>query len=95
MTAFEALCALRRAVIEVKESLCCEPEGTAVHYAALETSKALVVDTSPLRAHRAEKMKDPREGGVLRSVIGEDLMEELKFCILPYQLPATSEPRQP
>ena len=75
VAAFEALCALRRAVIDVKEGLCCEGPWAAVHYTALDTSKALIADRSPLRAHRADKMNDPREGGILRSVVGEDLFE--------------------
>lgn len=75
VAAFEALCALRRAVIDVKEGLCCEGLGAAVHYTALDTSKSLVADRSPLRAHRADKMNDPREGDILRSVVGEDLLD--------------------
>lgn len=75
--AFEALCALRRAVMDVKAGLCCEEQEAVVHYTALETSKALVSDRSPLRVHRADKMNDPREGDVLQSVVGEDLLEGL------------------
>ena len=77
LAAFEALWALRRAVLEVKETLCCEDRGAAVHYTALDTSKALVVDRSPLRAHWADKMNDPREGAVLRSILGEEFGEGL------------------
>ena len=77
VAAFEALWALRCAVVEMKENLCCEDQGAAVHYTAIDTSKALVVERSPLRAHRADKMDDPREGAVLRLVLGEDFDEEL------------------
>lgn len=76
-TAFEALCALRRAVMDVKADLCCEEQGAAVHYTALDTSQSLVAHRSPLRAHQADMMNDPHEGGVLRSIVGEDLLEGL------------------
>ena len=73
---FEALCDLRRAVVDVKEKLCCDREGSAIHYTSLETAKALVVARSPLRAHRADRMNDPSEGEILRRTIGEDLVSE-------------------
>ena len=73
---FEALCGLRRAVVEVKEKLCCDQEGSAIHYTSLDTAKALVVARSPLRAHRADRMNDPSEGEVLRRTIGGDLVSE-------------------
>ena len=71
---FEALCGLRRAVVEVKEKLCCDGEGSAIHYTSLDTAKALVVERSPLRAHRADRMNDPSEGETLRKTIGGNLV---------------------
>ena len=74
--AFEALCGLRRAVAVVKEQLCRDGEGSAIHYSSLDTAKALVVARSPLRAHRADGMNDPSEGEILRKAIGGDLVSE-------------------
>ncbi len=74
--AFEALCGLRRAVVDVKEKLCRDRKGSAIHYTSLDTARALVVARSPLRAHRADKMNDPSEGEVLRKMIGVDLASE-------------------
>ncbi len=76
-TAFEALCALRRAVLEVKQLLYCNSRDTAVHYTSLETSKALILDKSPFRVHRADRMNDPSEGAILSRVIGEGVAEFL------------------
>lgn len=73
---FEALCGLRRAVVDVKEKLCCDREGSAIHYTSLDTAEALVVAKSPLRAHRADRMNDPSEGEILRMMIGPDLVSE-------------------
>ena len=75
---FEALCGLRRAVVEVKENLCCDGEGSAIHYTSLDTARALVVARSPLRAHRADRMNDPSEGEILRTTIGADVMSEFQ-----------------
>ena len=75
---FEALCGLRRAVVEVKEKLCCDQEGSAIHYTSLETAEALVIARSPLRAHRADRMNDLSEGEVLRKTIGGDLVSEFR-----------------
>ena len=77
-SAFEVLCGLRRAVIAVKENLCCDAEGAAVHYTSLDTMKALVRERSPFRAHRADRTNDPSEGGILRRLIGEDVLEEFR-----------------
>ncbi len=73
---FEALCGLRRAVVELKEKLCCDGDGAAIHYTSLDTAKALVVARSPLRAHRVDRMNDPSEGTIMRKTIGEDLVSE-------------------
>ena len=74
--AFEALCGLRRAVVDVKEKLRRDRKGSAIHYTSLDTARALVVGRSPLRAHRADNMNDPSEGEVLRKMIGLDLASE-------------------
>ena len=73
---FRALCALRQAVLEVKQHLCCNSRDAAIHYTSLDTSKALIVDKSPFRLHRADKMNDPSEGAILRGAIGEEISEE-------------------
>ena len=74
---FQALCGLRRAVVEVKEKLYCDADGAAIHYTSLDTAKALVVEKSPLRAFRADRMNDPSEGEILRIMLGADLVSEL------------------
>lgn len=74
--AFESLCALRRSIMEVKEALACDNGGAAIHYTSLDTSKALVIDTSPFRLHRADRMNDPSEGDIIRSAIGQNIVEE-------------------
>lgn len=71
--AFRALCALRQAVLEVKQHLCCNSRDAAVHYTSLETSQALILDMSPFRVYRADRMNDPSEGAILRSVIGKEI----------------------
>ena len=75
---FDALCSLHRAVVQVKEKLCCDRNGSAIHYTSLDTAKALVVARSPLRACRADGMNDPTEGEILRTAIGADLMLEFQ-----------------
>ena len=78
--AFEALCALRQAVLEVKQHLCRSSGGAAVHYTSLDVSKALIMDMSPFRVYRADKMNDPSEGAILRSAIDEEIATEFLDC---------------
>ena len=78
--AFEALCALRQTVLEVKQHLCCNSGGAAVHYTSLDVSKALILEMSPFRVYRADQMNDPSEGAILRTAIGEDIAREFLDC---------------